>query len=561
MVEKNQEVDFKSLQVAYFSMEIAMSSKMPTYSGGLGILAGDMLRSAADLQAPLIGVTLLYRKGYFKQKLDGEGNQQELEENWKPEDFLTKLPNKIMVKIRNREVYVCAWLYKLVGLKGNILPIILLDTNLSENSDYDKEITSKLYGNEDEYRLSQEIVLGIGGVKMLDALGCNLNRYHMNEGHSALLALEVSKKFSKDRIEKTREKCVFTTHTPVPAGHVQFDRKQAEEMLHDHITEDLREQLFINGKLNMTYLGLRFSKHVNGVAKRHTEVSRSMFPGYQIESITNGVHSVFWTSPSFQKLYDKYIPNWRNDPFNLRYILSVPKEKLWIAHGEAKEKLLGYVKKKSGVKMDSKIFTIGFARRSATYKRGDLLLSDIKKLSKIASKFKGIQIIYAGKAHPRDGEGKDIIKRIFAKSKELKGKIKIVYLEDYNIEVAKILVAGVDVWLNTPLRPNEASGTSGMKAAHNGVPQFSILDGWWLEGHIENVTGWSIGPNPYEKSQEDTQEDIDDLYSKLEYVILPTYYQQRDKWLSIMKHTIALNGSFFNTHRMLQQYVLTAYFE
>lgn len=555
------DIDFTKYKVAYFSMEIAVSNKMPTYSGGLGVLAGDMLRSAADLSAPLIGVTLLYQRGYFKQKLDASGNQSELEESWKPEDFMTKLPNKIMVKVRNREVYVTSWLYKQEGVTGCINPVIFLDTNLPENSDYDKEITSKLYANEDEYRLSQEIVLGIGGLKMLDSLGCKLDRYHMNEGHSALLALEVYKKFSKDNLESTRGKCVFTTHTPVPAGHDQFDRKQAEEMLYDHIPNEIRETLFYQGKLNMTYLGLRFSKHINGVAKKHTEVSKSMFPGYHIESVTNGVHSVFWTSVPFQRLYDKYIPNWREDPFSLRYIMGVPKEKIWIAHGEAKEKLLGYVKKKTGIKMDSKIFTIGFARRVASYKRADMLLSDIKKLSNIAKKSKGIQIIYAGKAHPKDGGGKDLIRKIYSKMGELKGKIKICFLEDYNLDVAKLLVAGVDVWLNTPMRPQEASGTSGMKAAHNGVPQFSVLDGWWLEGHIEDVTGWSIGPHPDESPENNTEQDAQDLYSKLEYIIIPTYYTQRDKWTSIMKHTIALNASFFNSHRMLQQYVLTAYFE
>ncbi len=557
-MEEKEGINFNKCKVAYFSMEIAMIRDMPTYSGGLGVLAGDMLRSAADLKAPIVGVTLLYKKGYFKQKIDKDGNQIEEEESWNPEKFLKKLPDRVIVKIRNREVYVRAWLYELRGVNGNVNPVLFLDTDLPENGDYDKQITSKLYGSEDEYRLSQEIVLGIGGVKMLDSLGCNPEKYHMNEGHSALLALEVYNKFEKNNLENTRKKCVFTTHTPVPAGHDQFDRRQAEEMLYDHIPNEIREKLFYHDKLNMTYLGLRFSKHINGVAKKHTEVSKSMFPGYEIDSITNGIHSAFWTSDPFKKLFDKYIPRWREDSFNLRYVMGIPKERIWKAHQQAKKRLLKYVKKKTGVKMDVNTFTIGFARRAASYKRGDLLLRDLERLKSLANNSGEIQIIYAGKSHPKDGEGKDLIKRIHQKIGELAGKIKIVYLENYDIELGKLMTSGVDIWLNTPLKPKEASGTSGMKAAHNGVPQFSVLDGWWIEGHIENVTGWSIGKDSKENNEE---EDLQDIYSKLEYVIMPLYYHQNDKWVNMMKSTIALNASFFNTHRMVQQYVLTDYFE
>jgi glycogen phosphorylase len=555
-------IDFKKTRVAYFSMEIGVDGKMPTYSGGLGVLAGDMLRSASDMSVPIVGISLLYKKGYFKQKIDSSGFQKEQDEKWEPSDYLKKLPNTIKVRMRGRDVSVAAWLYILEGVTGNLNPILFLDTDLPENSEHDRQITHHLYGRNEEYRLSQEIILGIGGVKYLNSLGCNIERYHMNEGHSALLALELYRSESGNKLENVRKKCVFTTHTPVPAGHDQFSRELAESMLGEYIPEELKRDLFYDNRLNMTYLGLRFSSHINGVAKKHKDVSRAMFPGYNIESITNGVHSAFWASPFFQRLYDKYIPNWREDPFNLRYIMGVPKEKIWSAHIFAKEKLISYVNKKYGAEMNSKAFTIGFARRAASYKRGELLLSDIEKLKEIAKKFKGgVQIIYSGKAHPNDQEGKEIIKRIISKIGELNGHIKMCFIEDYNINVAKIMVAGVDVWLNTPLRPKEASGTSGMKAAHNGVPHLSILDGWWLEGHIENVTGWSIGAHPEKSIENNQQEDIEDLYAKLEYVILPTFYESRDKWIDIMRHAIAINASFFNTHRMVNQYVTNSYFE
>jgi len=338
-------IKFDQMRVAYFSMEIGIDSKMPTYSGGLGVLAGDLLRSASDMNIPIIGVTLLYKKGYFRQKINENGYQTEQDEKWEPETFLKKLPTKISLRIKGKEVFVSAWLYELEGVTGNFNPIIFLDTDLPENSEYDRTITHHLYGKDDEYRLSQEIVLGIGGLKILDSLGCSIEKYHMNEGHSSLLSLELYKKVPENKTENVRKKCVFTTHTPVPAGHDQFSREMAETLLGDYLPEEIKKDLFFNDKLNMTYLGLRFSGHINGVAKKHKDVSRAMFPGYNIESVTNGVHSVFWTSQFFKKLYDKYIPNWREDPFNLRYIMGVPKEKIWNAHLLAKEKLVSFVNK------------------------------------------------------------------------------------------------------------------------------------------------------------------------------------------------------------------------
>jgi glycogen phosphorylase len=548
-------------KIAYFSMEIGISKEIPTYSGGLGVLAGDTLRSAADLELPIIGVTLLYKKGYFHQKITPDGDQIESPVRWNPLKKLDLLHNEVTVRIYGRDVKVKAWHYPLKGVTGYEVPIIFLDTDISPNSPEDREITHYLYGKDNRYRLMQEIILGIGGVKMLKELDClQLHNYHMNEGHSSLLAVELYKREQGEKIKKVRRKCVFTTHTPVPAGHDSFPRQMVEEMIGDYIPEEIKDEVYTGDTLNMTHVGLRFSKYINGVAKKHGEVSRLMFPGFHIDSITNGIHSQFWTCDSMKELFDKYIPGWRKDPFNLRYVLSIPSSEVHEAHQKEKEKLFNIIKEKYSIEMDKDVFTIGFARRAATYKRGDMLFSDTENLIKIAKKFKGLQIIFGGKAHPNDGEGKAIIKRIVAKMKEIEHEIKVCYVEDYDIDIAKQLVAGVDIWLNTPQRPKEASGTSGMKAAVNGVPHFSVLDGWWIEGYIKNVTGWSIGHDD-KTAENDNNEDVSDLYEKLEHIILPRYYETPEKWINTMRHCIAMNGSFFNTHRMVQQYVLNAYFK
>jgi len=315
------------------------------------------------------------------------------------------------------------------------------------------------------------------------------------------------------------------------------------------------------GRLNMTRLALFFSHYVNGVAKKHGEVSRSMFPGYSIDSITNGVHSTTWVSEPFKKLFDKHMPGWRSDPYILRSAFSISKDEIWEAHMEAKRILIDYVNSRCNAGMNYEDFTIGFARRATAYKRPDLLISDIGRLMHIAEKVGPMQIIYAGKAHPRDYAGKEMIKKIYSTMKNLNtDKIKMAFIPDYNMSIAKMMVAGVDLWLNTPRRPMEASGTSGMKAAHNGVPQFGTLDGWWLEGCIENITGWAIGPEKTEDQASDDEVDRNDLYRKLETKILPKFYFDRANWIRTMCSCIAINASFFNTNRMIQQYVLNAYF-
>ncbi len=551
-------------KVAYFSLEIGLKPEMPIYSGGLGILAGDTIKSFADLKVPAVGVSLLNEKGFFYQDLDEYGNQKELDVNWDHKQHMTLLRDRANVNLEGRDVAIRAWVHEVKGETGGIVPVIFLDTNIDSNNDFDRTLTSHLYGGDRKYRLMQEALLGIGGVRMLMLLDHdNLEAYHMNEGHSALLTLELMDRYEGD-LEKVRDLCVFTTHTPVPAGHDTFNIDLARNTLVNFCDMDnLRHDSIIDydNKLNMTYLALYHSKYVNGVAKRHGEVSRKMFPGYSIDAITNGIHTPTWVSDSMATVFDKYIPSWRTDPYTLRNALNIPRDDLWRAHDHAKIKLIDFVNKHYHQDMKTDVLTIGFARRAAAYKRADLLFSDIERLRKISKEVGEIQVIYGGKAHPMDGRGKEFIKKIFSWIKELKDEIKIVYVKNYEMYTAKLMVSGCDVWLNTPLRPMEASGTSGMKAAVNGVINFSVLDGWWLEGHIEGYTGWSIGPRPVDVEEAaDQSQDVKDLYDKLENKVIPTYYEDLDWWREMMAQNIALNGSFFNTHRMVSQYVMQAYF-
>lgn len=550
-------------RIAYFSMEIGIDSKIPTYSGGLGILAGDTIKSCADLNVPLVAVTLLYKKGYFYQKLDDQGQQQELPCEWNPKDLLTLLPKKVSVTVENRPVFIQAWQYRATGVTGYCVPVIFLDTDIAQNSDYDRSLTDYLYGGDEKYRLAQEIILGIGGVRILKELGYHrISRYHMNEGHASLLTLELLNERKRNHepiwdIDRVKRMCVFTTHTPVPAGHDQFSYDLVRQVLGESMPIDFLKNIGGEDRLNMTFLALNLSHYVNGVAKEHGKVSREMFPGYRIDSITNGTHTTTWVCESFKRLYDKYIHGWMNDPFSLRYALSIPKEEIWNAHQEAKKKLLDYINEKMNAGMDYGTLTIGFARRATAYKRADLVFFDTNRLVNISQNVGKIQLIFAGRAHPRDWPGKELIKRIVSVSKELKDSIKIVYLENYDMELGKMLISGVDLWLNTPRKPREASGTSGMKAAHNGIPSLSILDGWWIEGCIEGLTGWSIGSASDIESVD--ERNAHSLYEKLQKVIIPLFYNNRDNWVDIMRHSIAINASFFNTHRMVQQYVLDAY--
>lgn len=549
-------------RVAFFSMEIALRSEIPTYAGGLGVLAGDTLRTAADLRVPLVGVTLVSRAGYFRQELDGSGRQIEHPAPWEPSRWASPLDAKAAVRIEGRSVWIGAWLYVIESLLGGLAPVILLDTDQSENSSDDREITHRLYGNGEDYRLKQEMVLGLGGVRILHALGFRISEYHMNEGHSSLLGLELLRRNAYPRedvrpgepaydLPRVRRRCRFTTHTPVEAGHDRFSYDLVARAFAGKdppVDLVLLRELGGADALNMTRLGLSLSDFVNGVAKRHAEVSRSMFPGYEVRAITNGVHPYTWTAESFRALYDRYVPGWSLEPELLGRADGIPAEALAAAHAKAKGALIERVRALTGVGLDAAKPILGFARRMTGYKRPDLVFSDMERLRRIATAAP-FQIVLAGKAHPHDAEGKRLIALLHEHARALAGVAPVVYLPDYDLALAQLVVSGADLWLNTPLPPFEASGTSGMKAALNGVPSLSVLDGWWIEGCIEGVTGWSV-------------DDAATLYEKLERIVLPLYYARSSSpsgWVRVMQGAITKNGAYFNSHRMMRRYATESY--
>lgn len=560
------------ISIAYFSMEIGLESAIPTYSGGLGILAGDTLRSAADSGIAMAGITLLSRKGYFHQSLDENGWQQEDAANWPVDDYLLPVDAQAQVEIEDRTVKLRAWRYDIKGIRGHTVPVYLLDADIEGNSDYDRTLTDHLYGGDDYYRLCQEVILGIGGIRILRAMGCSeIQRYHMNEGHSSLLVYELmaeqtrqqgNSKISAQIIEQIRRQCVFTTHTPVAAGHDRFPFTLSQRVLKQcNPFQDNAAEVCLDNELNLTYLALASSYYINGVAKKHGETSRKMFSDYQIDSITNGVHVATWASDAMTEVFDKKIPDWREDNSILRYAIAINHNDIWQAHQQAKRQLLEYVNKFCNANMDLDIMTLGFARRATPYKRATMILTDPERLKAIANHSGRLQIIFAGKAHPHDTKGKEIIRDIIKLGKELNDSIRISYIPDYDMITGKLITAGVDLWLNTPLPPMEASGTSGMKAAVNGVPSLSVLDGWWIEGCIDGVTGWPIS-NSEQKAVDTaaTHSEADILYSKLENIIIPMFYHNRSSFIDVMRNAIAINGSFFNTERMISQYTTKAYF-
>lgn len=554
--------------IAYFSMEIALQSDMPSYSGGLGVLAGDTVRTAADLEIPMVAVTLLHRKGYFNQKLNPDGTQIESPAEWRIEDFLQELRSRVAVNIEGRTVYIRLWRYLVKGVTGFTVPVYFLDTDLPENSEWDRTLTHFLYGKDQRYRLSQEIILGVGGVRMLRVKRHNnIRRFHMNEGHASLLTWELmqerlgadqNRALTAEDVAAIREKCIFTTHTPVPAGHDQFPMELVSQVLGESAVKAISSVVHDSGLLNMTHLGMNLSHFVNAVARKHGEVSRKMFPHHKIDYITNGVHAASWTAPSFQALYDRYIPDWKKDNLLFREVEKIPCGEIWDAHQAAKRALFDFIKQEAKVDFDTEIFTLGFARRSVAYKRADLFFEDTERLKRIIGK-RPVQIVFAGKAHPQDSAGKELIKNIHRARAALEPQVRVVYLEDYDMKIGQLMTAGVDLWLNNPERPLEASGTSGMKSALNGVPSLSVLDGWWCEGCIEGVTGWAIGEQ-FNDTNQNRKDDSDSLYNKLENLILPLYYQDRGRFIEMMARVISLNGTAFNTQRMLYQYALKAYF-
>ena len=550
--------------IAYFSMEIALRSEIHTYSGGLGVLAGDTVRSCADLELPVVFVTLVSRAGYFRQEIDADGRQSEHPDWWEPERWCTPLNAMVAVNIEDRPVWVRPWLYIHTCPLAYDIPVLLLDTDLEQNSSEDRSLTHSLYGGDDAYRLKQEIILGIGGTRLLRALGFEIRTYHLNEGHAALLTLELlnqnrraADQDSSDgayEIGPVREACVFTTHTPVEAGHDRFSYDLFERFLPGFIPHDTLKRYAGAGDLNMTRLALNLSEYINGVARRHAQTTEKMFPGYRIRAVTNGVHVGTWAHDAFARLYDSNFASWRHEPEILVRALQLPDDEIWRCHQTAKADLIELVRKAKGISLDPNLPVIGFARRMTGYKRPLLLFSDLKRLRDMAARHP-FQVVMAGKAHPKDFEGKEAIRGLHEVLGQLAGQVAGVYLPDYNLDVAKILTAGCDVWLNTPQPPMEASGTSGMKAALNGVLNLSTLDGWWIEAHIEGVTGWSIGTDDVGSHEDDAKE----LHEKLSGTVLPLFYDDPARWRAMMKQSIGNIASYFNSQRMMRRYASEAY--
>ncbi|MBI5216936.1 MAG: alpha-glucan family phosphorylase [Ignavibacteriae bacterium] len=612
---KKSHPDAEKLQIAYFSAEFGLTECLQNYSGGLGVLAGDHLKSASDLGLPIIGIGLLYQQGYFRQYLNADGWQQE---RYPENDFYTLplhlernengKPKTISIELPGRSVAAQIWKVQ-VGRN----PLYLLDTNIPQNNPADQNITDQLYGGDKEMRIKQEILLGIGGYRALHLLGYSPTVYHINEGHSAFLTLERSLDLMKAQnlsfaqaAEATMASMVFTTHTPVPAGNDYFPpelMKKYFSFMAEQLGLEIDEFLAL-GRQNpedetehfcMTVLALRMSDFSNGVSKLHGQVSRKLWQKVwegipvnelPISSITNGVHAPSWISRDIAGLYDRYLgPTWREDPGHhgmWSRVLHIPDEELWRTHERRRERLVAFARQRLGNQLTARgvpaseiaqarevlnpdALTIGFARRFATYKRAALLLRNPERLIKILSnKERPVQIIFAGKAHPMDNEGKDIIRQIAHFERNPEVRRRMVFIEDYDMVVARYLVQGVDIWLNTPRRPLEASGTSGMKATLNGALNVSILDGWWDEAY-NSGNGWAIGQGE-EYAEEKYQDDVESnlLYDLLEKEIVPLYYSRGEddlprQWIARMKTAMRTIGPEFNSNRMVRQYTEEMY--
>lgn len=534
-------------RIAYLSLEIALDKKFSTYAGGLGVLAGDFLRSAADLKLPFVGLSLLNKNGYFRQKISQSGQQiASLESNdLTNSPLIKKLPETVKIFIGSEEISVGVWQY----LINQELPVYLLDTDLPENKAAWRNLTSQLYGGNSIYRLQQEIVLGRGGVKILRALGYEIEKFHINEGHGIFAAIELFLAMAgQDEIKKRAElsrKLVFTNHTTVRAGQDIFPLATVLTYQPDFPANFTN--LMGSQEVNLTQLAIALAGQINGVSKNHKKILAQEYPAAAVDYITNGVHAAFWSAPEFTALYNKYLPNWQFKNSLLKKAKRIPLIALAEAHRCAKQRLLDYVFEQTGISLDLKIFTLVFARRFTAYKQPLLLLGDLDRLLKLNQRWP-LQIIYAGKAHPEDLAGQKMIESIYQFKEKYNQQIKIVFLENYNITLAQLLTAGADLWLNNPLPPNEACGTSGMKASLNGVPQLSSPDGWWLEAYRKNKNGWLI-----KHSQ------AADLYQILETEILPLYYKPTPGWNKIMRTTISTNAPIYNSERMVKEYWRKSY--
>ena len=598
--------------VAYFSAEFGFHEAIPNYSGGLGILAGDHCKSASDLDLNFVAVGLLYRHGYFRQEIDKDGAQHAVSLNQNFHHLPIREVQRdgagllISVRILDREVFAKVW-----QLPVGRIDLFLLDTDIPENNAEDRLITAELYGGDQEMRMRQEIVLGIGGVKALKALGIDPEVFHMNEGHSAFLAMErIRRKVVEKKLEFysalqiVASANIFTTHTPVPAGNDSFPREMMRKYFGDFAKElgIPFDELFSFGQtrvdrsdpFSMTILALRMSRHSNGVSKLHGEVSRSLWkdvwngvPVHEvpITSVTNGIHTKTWMAPEFSALYRKYLGEWEEritEPDFWRRVIDIPDSELWETHQQLKHRLVEFVRERVRIRrerigdspeaihnvnriLDPEVLTIGFARRFATYKRGALLFSDKERLKRLLNDTtRPVQFIFAGKAHPRDEGGRALIQEVYRFSREAGFENRVVFLEDYDSYIARRLVQGVDLWLNNPLRPMEASGTSGMKCAPNGGINLSVLDGWWHEGFNGN-NGWAIAAEISDGTVEfQSAVDANSLYQLLENQIIPLYYAKPDgklplAWLQLMRESIRSVTPVFNTHRMVKEYTERLY--
>jgi starch phosphorylase len=512
----------------------------------------------------MVFVTLVSRAGYLHQHINAEGAQIDGPDPWKPEDYTQSAGVMVGVDIEGRTVWIRPWLYELKSPLGRQVPIIFLDTNVAENDVGDRSITDRLYGGDETDRIKQEIVLGIGGERILRALGFVITTYHLNEGHAAFLALSLLLRHRREpalpaeesltyAIEQVREQCVFTTHTPVQAGHDRYDYGNIHRILGDIIELERLRQLAGFDLLNMTHLALSLSGYVNGVAVRHAQTAQNMFPGHHVRAITNGAHIPTWMHPAIAAVVESRIPHYVQEPVGLLRADEISGESLWSAHQQAKGELVAEVRRLTGVEMNPDVALLGFARRMTGYKRPDLLFTDLARLHAINARHP-FQIVMAGKAHPRDEEGKALIQAIHGYIGKVK-PLPVAFLPNYDMSIAAKLVAGSDVWLNSPLPPLEASGTSGMKAAFNGVLNLSVLDGWWVEGWEEGITGWAIGSD----KEPDAAAHAADLYGKLENIVLPLYYSDRPRWIWMMQQAIGKIGSVFNSQRMMRRYTTEAY--
>ena len=539
--------------VGYFTAEIGLWSELHTYSGGLGVLAGDHVKSAADAEIPLVGVTLVYRKGYGRQHLDKDGVQTETYRDLDPAQHMQDTGMEISLPLDGGELWSKVWRADITGVTGHVVPVYFLDTFHPKNSEKHLELGLTLYGGDDWVRIRQEYLLGVGGLRLLDKLGLEVDGLHLNEGHCTFALLEMlGKGWSREQLAK---RVLFTTHTPVPAGHDRFEWEAVEEVLGDLLPADAKQLVIDAGdpeegrRISMSHLAVALSGPVNAVSNLNAWVASSMFADHHIAPITNGVHHITWTSPMMADLFDKQLPGWREDPTKLAHAGKIPTEDLAEARDVARKVLRELVQTSTGVRLDKNRLTIGFARRFATYKRANLVFSDLERLREIGAG--KIQFVFSGKAHPRDEGGKALIKSIFDSAKDLEDEIPVAFLEDYSMATGLAMTGGVDIWLNNPIRPMEASGTSGMKAAMNGVPNCSILDGWWPEGCEHGVNGWAIG------EADDERDDVRDAKNVLDVIeneVLPAWDEGDEKWCEIMRASIATSARFTGA-RMISDYL------